>query len=85
MGLVNQVVPPEELMETARALAGKIVSKGALAVQYAMEAVHHGLQGSLAEGLNLEINLFGMCCATEDMREGTRAFVEKRPAKFQGK
>jgi enoyl-CoA hydratase len=85
MGLVNKVVPPEELMDAARALAEKIVSKGAQAVRYGMEAVHRGLQGSLSEGLNLEINLFGLCCATEDMREGTTAFVEKRPAKFQGK
>ena len=85
MGLVNKVVSPDELMDEARALAEKIVSKGALAVRYAMEAVHHGLQGSLSEGLNLEINLFGLCCATVDMREGTSAFIEKRPPKFQGK
>jgi enoyl-CoA hydratase len=50
-----------------------------------MEAAIHGSQMSLAEGLNLEANLFAVSCTTEDMREGTRAFVEKRPAKFNGK
>jgi enoyl-CoA hydratase/carnithine racemase len=85
MGLINRVVPAEKLLEEARALAGKIISKGALAVRYAMEAVHHGLQLTLAEGLNLEANLFGLCCATEDKNEGTRAFLEKRQAEFRGK
>jgi enoyl-CoA hydratase len=48
-----------------------------------MEATHRGLQGSLAEGLNQEATLFGLCCATEDKKEGTAAFLEKRPAKFK--
>jgi enoyl-CoA hydratase len=82
LGLVNRVVAPEELMATALDMAKKIATKGALAVRYGMEAVHRGLDGTLAEGLNLEANLFGLCCATEDKGEGTRAFLEKRPAKF---
>jgi enoyl-CoA hydratase len=56
-----------------------------LAVQYAMEAVHHGMELTLAEGLYLEATLFGVCCATEDKVEGTRAFLEKRPPVFKGR
>jgi enoyl-CoA hydratase len=50
-----------------------------------MEAVEHGMEMTQEEGLFLEATLFGLCCATEDMREGTKAFLEKRPAKFQGR
>jgi enoyl-CoA hydratase len=50
-----------------------------------LEAVQHGMEMSLAEGLQLEENLFGVICSTEDMREGTTAFLEKRPANFTGK
>jgi enoyl-CoA hydratase len=85
IGLVNQVVAPEELMSAARALADKICSKGGVAVRYCMEAVHKGRQGTLAEGLNLEANLFGLCCATEDKAEGTKAFLEKRKPDFKDK
>ena len=83
IGLVNQVHAPAELMDKAWALAEKIAAKGGMAVRYAMEAVHRGLQGSLAEGLNLEANLFGLCCATEDKKEGTSAFLEKRNPEFK--
>jgi enoyl-CoA hydratase len=85
IGLVNKVVAPEELMPTATALAEKLAGKGPLAVRHAMEAIHYGLQGSLAEGLRHEAHLFGLCFATEDKNEGVRAFLEKRPAKFQGR
>jgi enoyl-CoA hydratase len=85
IGLVNQVVAPEELMPAAKALADKICSKGGVAVRYCMEAVHKGLQGTLAEGLNLEANLFGLCCATGDKAEGTKAFLEKRKPDFKDK
>jgi enoyl-CoA hydratase len=85
IGLVNQVVAPEELMPAAKALAEKICQKGCVAVRYCMEAVHKGLQGTLAEGLNLEANLFGLCCATEDKAEGTKAFLEKRKPDFKDK
>jgi len=83
IGLVNKVVPAAELLAAARALAEKLAGKSAPVVRYCMQAVHHGLEGSLAEGLNLEAHLFGLCCATEDKREGTQAFLAKRPAKFQ--
>lgn len=85
VGLVNHVVELAELIPTAEKLAQKIIANAPLAVKYAMEAVEHGMEMSQEEGLFLEATLFGLCCATEDMREGTRAFLEKRPAKFQGR
>lgn len=85
IGLVNHVVEPAELLPTAETMAKKIIANAPLAVQYAMEAIEHGMEMPQEEGLFLEATLFGLCCATEDMREGTRAFLEKRPAKFQGR
>jgi enoyl-CoA hydratase len=85
IGLVNRVVEPAELLSTAKAIAQKIIANAPLAVKYAMEAVEHGMEMPQEEGLFLEASLFGLCCATEDMREGTRAFIEKRPAKFRGR
>jgi enoyl-CoA hydratase len=85
IGLVNAVYPQTELISQTENLLKKIIANGPVAVRLTMEAAIHGSQMSLSEGLNLEANLFAMSCTTEDMREGTRAFVEKRPAKFQGK
>jgi enoyl-CoA hydratase/carnithine racemase len=85
LGLVNQVVSQADLMNAAQALAQKILANAPLAIRFALEAVHHGLQMTLEEGQFLEATLFGLCCTTEDMKEGTRAFLEKRPAKFVGK
>jgi enoyl-CoA hydratase len=85
LGLVNQVVAPNELMAAAEALARKIMANAPLAVRFALEAVNHGMQVTEEEGQFLEATLFGLCCATEDMKEGTRAFLEKRPARFTGK
>jgi enoyl-CoA hydratase len=85
IGLVNRVTEPVELLATAEAIARKMIANAPLAVKYAMEAVEHGMEMPQEEGLFLEATLFGLCCATEDMREGTRAFLEKRPAKFQGR
>ena len=85
VGLVNRVVEPAELLATAESIAKKIIANAPLAVKYAMEAVERGIEMSLEEGLFLEATLFGLCCATDDMHEGTRAFLEKRPAKFQGR
>ena len=84
-GLVNQVVPAPELLATAEKLAEKIIANAPLAVKFALEAVNHGMEMSEAEGQFLEATLFGLCCTTADMKEGTRAFLEKRPAKFVGK
>lgn len=85
VGLVNRVVEQAELIPTAESIAKKIVANAPLAVKFAMEAVEHGMEMPQEEGLFLEATLFGLCCATEDMREGTRAFIEKRPAQFKGK
>lgn len=85
IGLVNEVVAAADLIGRAEAIAAKIAANAPLAVQYAMEAVNHGLEMTLAEGLFLEATLFGMCCSTADKKEGTSAFLEKRPAQFQGK
>src|SRR4051795_4754467 len=85
IGLVNEVVPSAELISRAEAIAAKIIANGPLAVQYTMEAVNKGMEMPLAEGLYLEAVLFGAACATEDKKEGTTAFLEKKPAQFTGK
>jgi enoyl-CoA hydratase len=85
IGLVNRVVEPAELLPAAEMIARKIVVNAPLAVKYAMEAVERGVEMPQEEGLFLEATLFGLCCATEDMREGTRAFLEKRSPQFKGK
>jgi enoyl-CoA hydratase/carnithine racemase len=85
IGLVNDVAPLGELLARAEAIAQKIIANAPLAVQYVLEAVNRGLEMTLAEGLYLEATLFGVCCATEDKNEGTKAFLEKRAAQFKGK
>ena len=85
MGLVNQVVPQSQLIATAESIATKIIANAPLAVKYILEAVNRGMQMTENEGQFLEATLFGLCCATEDMKEGTRAFLEKRGANFNGR
>ncbi|MBA3913192.1 MAG: enoyl-CoA hydratase/isomerase family protein [Acidobacteriales bacterium] len=85
IGLVNEVTPAAELIPRAEAIAQKIIANAPLAVQYAMEAVNKGMEMTLQEGLYVEATLFGVCCATEDKKEGTTAFLEKRPPQFKGK
>jgi len=85
IGLVNEIVAQAELIPRAESIAQKIIANAPLAVQYAMEAVNKGMEMTLQEGLYLEATLFGVCCATEDKAEGTKAFLEKRAAKFTGK
>ena len=85
IGLVNEVTTPSELISRAEAIAQKIIANGPLAVQYTMEAVNKGMETPLAEGLYMEAVLFGAACATEDKKEGTTAFLEKRQAQFKGK
>ena len=85
IGLVNHVYEPAELLPAAEALAKKIIANAPLAVKYTMEAIERGLEMPQEEGLFLEASLFGLACATDDMREGTKAFLEKRPANFKGK
>ena len=72
-------------MTQARALAAELAAKPPVALRYAMDAVNSGLDMPFAEGCRLEAALFGMVTATEDMKEGTRAFLEKRKAVFTGK
>jgi enoyl-CoA hydratase/carnithine racemase len=85
IGLVNEVVPQAELIARAEAIAAKIIANAPLAIQYVIEAVNKGMEMTLQEGLFLEASLFGVCCATEDKNEGTKAFLEKRAAQFKGK
>jgi enoyl-CoA hydratase/carnithine racemase len=85
IGLVNEVTAAGDLIPRAEAIAAKIIANAPLAVQYAMEAVNKGMEMTLAEGLFLEASLFAVCCATEDKKEGTTAFLEKRAAAFKGK
>jgi enoyl-CoA hydratase len=85
IGLVNRIYEPAELIPAAEAMAKKIIANAPLAVKYTMEAIERGVEMPLEEGLFLEATLFGVACATEDMREGTKAFLEKRAAQFKGK
>ncbi|HET6143280.1 MAG TPA: enoyl-CoA hydratase-related protein [Candidatus Acidoferrales bacterium] len=85
IGLVNHVYEPVELLPAAETLAKKIIANAPLSVKFTLEAIQRGMDMPLAEGQYLETTLFGLCAATEDMREGTRAFLEKRAAQFQGK
>jgi enoyl-CoA hydratase len=86
LGLVNRVVADRAaLMAEVDTLAQQLGRNAPLAVKYALEAVNHGVELPLAEGLRLEAALFGLCFATEDVREGTRAFLEKRPPQFKGR
>lgn len=84
IGLVNRVVPADALMTEAHALASTMAAKAPLAVRYIVDAVNQGLQMSLGQAQRFEATLFGLVAATEDMREGTRAFLEKRKPAFKG-
>ena len=85
IGLVNRVVPSAELMNTARALAMELAAQAPVAVKYAIDAVNKGLEMPFREACAYEATLFGLVAATEDMREGTRAFLEKRKPAFVGR
>jgi enoyl-CoA hydratase len=85
IGLVNRVVSSGDLVATTRAVALQIAANGPLAIEYCLAAVASGAEMPLEEALRMEAALFGLCFASEDMREGTRAFLEKRKATFTGK
>jgi len=85
LGLVTRVVPAEELDEAVGELAAELAAKAPIALRYALEAVHQGVEGSLAEGQAIEADLFGLCFATEDQSEGMSAFMEKREATWKGR
>ena len=85
IGLVNEVVPPAQLIARAEAILNEIFSNAPLAVKFSLQAVNEGLETTMAEGLALEASFFGLCAGTEDKKEGTSAFLEKRKAQFQGR
>ena len=85
LGLVNQIADPEALMDTAIVLAKRIIKNGPLAVKYAKAAINRGTEMDLDSGISYENELFAMCFATRDQKEGMQAFLEKRSADFQGK
>ena len=85
IGLVEEIVPPEQLMMRARALASTIATKSPIAVRLIKEAIRASVETPLAEGLRLETSLISLAFASEDRREGVRAFLEKRPPKFTGR
>lgn len=85
LGLINRVVPAAELMTETRKLAAVLAAKAPVAVRCIIDAVHRGLQMSFGEAQVYEATLFGLVASTDDMREGTRAFLEKRKAEFKGK
>ncbi|MFN7973325.1 MAG: enoyl-CoA hydratase-related protein [Acidobacteriota bacterium] len=84
IGLVNRVVPQADLLAESEKLARIIMSRGPLAVRYAMEAVQTGMDGSFEDGCFVEASLFALLTTTSDMKEGTAAFLEKRKASFSG-
>src|ERR1700757_614617 len=85
IGLVDELVPDAHLIERAESVLKKIIANAPLSVKYALEAVNKGLETSVAEGLLIEASLFAVCASTDDKKEGTSAFLEKRAPKFQGK
>lgn len=82
IGLVDQIVAPEKLVEETEKLMLSISQKSPQAIRLVKEAINQGLQGSLAEGLRLEAGLFGLCFASWEQKEGMTAFLEKRPPQF---
>ncbi|MER9234190.1 enoyl-CoA hydratase-related protein [Mesorhizobium sp. M0622] len=85
IGLVNEIVPAAELITRAEAVLHKIASNAPIAIRFALEAANKGMETSQGEGLLLEASYFGLCAATEDKKEGTAAFLEKRAPQFRGR
>jgi enoyl-CoA hydratase len=85
IGLVNRVVPRERLLPESESLLRKMIANAPLALRLTLQAVADGLDMPLAQAQDYEATLFGLASTTEDMQEGTRAFLEKRPPRFQGK
>jgi enoyl-CoA hydratase len=85
IGLINRVVPAAVLMTEARTLAGQLAQGAPIAMRYIISAINRGLEMPFADACMYEATLFGLVASTEDMREGTRAFLEKRKAEFKGR
>ncbi|MEP6690086.1 MAG: enoyl-CoA hydratase-related protein [Gemmatimonadaceae bacterium] len=85
IGLVNRIVPQSELVAAAESMMKQMLAQGPIALALCIEAVNRGFDLPLDEGLAIEANHFGLLASTEDMREGMRAFLEKRTPKFTGR
>lgn len=85
IGLVNEVVPAADLIPHAEEILKQIAANAPIAVKLALEATHKGMETNQDQGLLLEASYFGLCAATEDKREGTTAFLEKRAPQFHGR
>jgi enoyl-CoA hydratase len=85
IGLINAVVPPADLIPHAEEILKEISANAPIAVKFALEATNKGMETSQDEGLRLEASYFGLCAATEDKGEGTKAFLEKRAPQFHGR
>jgi len=85
IGLVNRVVPAAELMTHVKTLAGELARQAPIAMRYIINAINQGLEMPFAQGAVFEATLFGLVSATDDMREGTHAFLEKRKPEFKGR
>ncbi|MGY3149636.1 enoyl-CoA hydratase/carnithine racemase [Bradyrhizobium sp. USDA 3397] len=85
IGLVNEIVPAADLIPRSEAILNEIATNAPLAVRYALDAVNKGMEMSQTEGLALEASYFGLCAGTEDKKEGTSAFLQKRSAQFHGR
>lgn len=85
IGLVNKVVAPESLMDEAFALAAKITKNAPLAVRASKKAIQQGVEATMEDAIDIEVELFAKCFSTEDQKEGMAAFVEKRKAEFKGR
>ena len=85
IGLVNRVVAPAALLPEAKKLAERLAKQAPVAMRYILDAINNGLEMPFAEGCRFEATLFGLVAATEDMREGTEAFFEKRSPRFRRK
>jgi enoyl-CoA hydratase/carnithine racemase len=85
IGLINEIVPASDLIKRAEAILQQIGANAPIAVKFSLEAVNKGLETSQNEGLLLEASYFGLCAATEDKKEGTAAFLQKRVPQFSGR
>jgi len=85
IGLVNEIVPAANLIERAEAILKQIAANAPIAVKFALAAANKGMETSQSEGMLLEASYFGLCAATEDKKEGTSAFLEKRAPQFRGR
>jgi len=85
IGLVNEVVAAGSLIDRAETVLKQIMANAPIAVKFSLEAANKGMETSQGEGLALEASFFGICAATEDKKEGTAAFLEKRAPQFRGR